>query len=82
MPPIAVPLAEPVQSPTKRQRTATAAAAERERELAERIEANMNELVKLSDEKLTIATQVGRPATPGRPAAALASLPARAPPAC
>lgn len=49
---------EPVQSPTKRQRTATAAAAERERELAERIEANMNELVKLSDEKLTIATQV------------------------
>ena len=49
---------EPVASPTKRQKTAAATAAAAERELSERIESNMNELVKLSDEKLNIATQV------------------------
>ena len=47
-----------MSSPTKRQKAANAAAAAaKEAELAERLEANMNELVKLSDEKLNIATQ-------------------------
>lgn len=47
-----------VHSPTKRQKAANAAtAAAKEAELAERVELNMNELVKLSDEKLNIATQ-------------------------
>lgn len=36
-----------------------------EPQCAERIEASMNELVKLSDEKLTIATQVAVAALPG-----------------
>jgi hypothetical protein len=54
-------LAEPVQSPSKRQKAAaSSAAAAAERECSERIEADMNELVKLSDEKLNIATQVTR----------------------
>ena len=49
-----------MSSPTKRQKAVNAAAAAaKEAELAERLEANMNELVKLSDEKLNIATQVG-----------------------
>ncbi|PRW59158.1 PHD finger ING1-like [Chlorella sorokiniana] len=48
-----------VSSPTKRQKAVNAAAAAaKEAELAERLEANMNELVKLSDEKLNIATQI------------------------
>ncbi|EFN57412.1 hypothetical protein CHLNCDRAFT_142851 [Chlorella variabilis] len=52
---------KPLHSPTKRQKAAAsgaAAAAAAERECAERIEGNMNELVKLSDEKLNIATQI------------------------
>lgn len=50
-----------VSSPTKRQKAANAAAmAAKEAELSERLEANMNELVKLSDEKLNIATQASR----------------------
>ena len=52
--------AEPVQSPSKRQKAAASSAAAAERECSERIEADMNELVKLSDEKLNIATQVLR----------------------
>ena len=52
--------AEPVQSPSKRQKAAASSAAAAEQECSERIEADMNELVKLSDEKLNIATQVGR----------------------
>lgn len=49
---------EPVQSPTKRNKAAAVTAAAAEKECAERVEANMNELVKLSDEKLNIATQI------------------------
>lgn len=50
-----------MHSPTKRQRAASvgaAGAADKEKEVEERIESSMNELVKLSDEKLNIATQV------------------------
>lgn len=53
---------EPMHSPTKRRQAAAAAggtaAGAAEQECAERIESSMNELVKLSDEKLNIATQI------------------------
>lgn len=62
LPPLRDAAAAGVHSPTKRQKagggSGSAAAAERERALGERVEASMNELVKLSDEKLNIATQV------------------------
>eukprot|EP00887_Chlorella_sp_A99_P004807 scaffold4.g4807.t1 len=45
-----------VSSPAKRQRTS--AADELSSEVAERLERNMNELIKLSDEKVNIANQV------------------------
>ena len=47
-----------MQSPSKRAKAAATAAAAAERACAERIESHMNELVKLSDEKLNIATQI------------------------
>lgn len=51
-----------MHSPTKRRQAAAAAggtaAGAAEQECAERIESSMNELVKLSDEKLNIATQI------------------------